>query len=407
MLSRKQKIKRYIEVFSPLLAIPFLGLWVLFLGLALYARFFVKKKFDIGLGPHPLINNIYHKKALELYGYSARTFVMTPYFITHQFDYNFDEKKNNIIFKTILLFAHGLFYYKALYIYFNGTILFSSILPKCLQTFFCKTEPWFYKIARTKLILLPYGGDVHDLSHCPNLIMKNAIIKDYPSFQKQSRNYIRTSIDTWSKHADHIVAGCDWVWFLYHWDTLLSAHFSIDTNSILPNKQKRYKKGDLIKIFHAPNHVTIKGSRHFQNAITELKNEGYNVEIVFVQKRPNEEVLKIMRECDIIADQLIVGWYAMTALEGMALGKPVLCFLHSELLELYCEQGVIHEDEIPLVNCNFYNVKEKIKELLDHPDLITEIGKKSRKFVEKHHSIEAIGKVFDGINRSLGITPSP
>ncbi len=45
-----------------------------------------KKSIDIGLGPEPLINNIYHKQALELYGYTTQTFVADVYFTTDKFD---------------------------------------------------------------------------------------------------------------------------------------------------------------------------------------------------------------------------------------------------------------------------------------------------------------------------------
>ncbi len=50
-----------------------------------------KKSIDIGLGPEPLINNIYHKQALELYGYTAQTFVTNVYFITDKFDIRGDR----------------------------------------------------------------------------------------------------------------------------------------------------------------------------------------------------------------------------------------------------------------------------------------------------------------------------
>ncbi len=36
---------------------------------------FAKRKYDIGLGPMPLINNIYFKKALESQGYTVQTYV--------------------------------------------------------------------------------------------------------------------------------------------------------------------------------------------------------------------------------------------------------------------------------------------------------------------------------------------
>ena len=58
------------------------------------------KKYDIGLGPIPMINNVYHKRALELYGYKTETFVAELYYVTDQFDKKFIYKKriSNYIF---------------------------------------------------------------------------------------------------------------------------------------------------------------------------------------------------------------------------------------------------------------------------------------------------------------------
>ena len=50
-------------------------------------------------------------------------------------------------------------------------------------------------------------------------------------------------------------------------------------------------------------------------------------------------------------------------------------------------------------------IYDVLKNLLDHPETWKEIGEKSRAYVEKHHSIEVIGKYFDKINRNTGITP--
>jgi glycosyltransferase involved in cell wall biosynthesis len=381
-------------------------LYLVFVFIALYARYFAKRQFDVGLGPQPLINNIYHKKALQLYGYSARTFVLNTFFITEEFDYKFGILQQHDAVKALLCFTHTVMNYKMLYTYMNGTMLYMRLLPKFLQRLAFALEPRLYKLAGMKVLVMPYGGDVHDLAKCPNMLMKNSIIKDYPLFQKQWRDTIGVCVDSWIKHADHVISGCDWVWFMHHWDTLMSGHFSIDTHNIKPKEQKKLEKGDLIKIFHGPNHKTIKGSKHFERVVESLRNKGYNVELVLVQKKPNDELLEIMMDCHIVADQLIIGWYAMTALEGMALGKPILCYLHPELLNLYVEQEVIQEVDIPIVQCSYRDVEERIQHLLDNPELINEIGNKSRKFVEKYHSLEYIGGVFDGINRANGISPS-
>jgi hypothetical protein len=40
---------------------------------------FKRKKFDVGIGPEAIINNYYHKQALEKKGYSVLTFVRSYY----------------------------------------------------------------------------------------------------------------------------------------------------------------------------------------------------------------------------------------------------------------------------------------------------------------------------------------
>src|SRR5690606_37664428 len=152
---------------------------------------------------------------------------------------------------------------------------------------------------------------------------------------------------------------------------------------------------------HAPNHRHIKGTEYFIKAVDELQAEGYSVELVIFERVSNDEIQKAIQEADIIADQLIIGWYAMFAIEAMAMGKPVLCYLRDDFIRLYEYAKLIEKDEIPIVNCSLENVKEKIKALLLDRSSLVEIGERSRRFVQKHHSIEAIGKVFDTINQAI------
>jgi hypothetical protein len=90
----------------------------------------------------------------------------------------------------------------------------------------------------------------------------------------------------------------------------------------------------------------------------------------------------------------------------MAMGKPVLCYLRPDLEALYIGAGLVGVDEIPIVRCSPCTVKEHIRELALNRAKLGGIGKRSREFVLKHHSMQAVGKVFDIINGSLGITPS-
>lgn len=371
---------------------------LLFLTIVSYlAKYKKNKKFDIGLGPEPLINNIYHKKALELNGYKAETFVRGVFFITSEFDILAHEKLKGLAYKLFVdyyLYVLSIFRYKAVYMYFNGGPLSS--------TRFKNMEPFLYRIARVKIVILPYGSDVQEMTRSKNLIFKHRMAIDYPH-HKNLRKIIERQIQLWTINADHIIGGCEWVDYMFHWDTLMLAHFSIDTQKWLPLKEERKENSTTLKILHAPNHKNIKGTGHFTDAVNELKAEGLDIELVLMQKVPNSEIRKVINSVDIVADQLIVGWYAMFALEGMASGKPVLCYLRDDLIDLYTEAGLITPNEIPIVNCNFKTVKEKIKYYYHHREELKEIGQKSRDYVIKHHSVESVGKVFKKINGALGI----
>jgi hypothetical protein len=258
---------------------------------------FGKKGTDVGLGPVPLINNIYHKRSLELYGYTAETFVNSVYFITDEFDVRGD-KMLPLLFPRMVrrfivlmyLFIRSLLKYKCLYIYFNGGTLSMGTL------FLWRIEPILYKLANVKVVVMPYGADVQEMSRSANLLFKNTIARDYPQHRFR-RARIGSKIDLWTKYADHVIGGCEWVDYMYHWDTLMLAHFSIDVDTWKPvgkNNDGLFPAGDTkLRILHAPNHRAIKGTQYFVDAVNELIEEGLDVELVLLERVPNDEI----KEC--------------------------------------------------------------------------------------------------------------
>ena len=393
----------------PLMIIEIILTPILFL-IAFCCRF-RRKGIDVGLGPEPLINNLYHKKALEHYGYSAQTFVADVYFITDEFDVRSDKifdgkplylRKPLKYLACLHLFILSLLRYKCLFIYFTGG-------PLGLATaLLWRIEPLLYRLAKLKIVVMPYGGDVQELSRSANLLYKCAISVDYPEHRFR-RKRIASRIDLWTRRADHVISGCEWVDYMYYWDTLMLAHFSIDTDVWKPavaHETTSPAKAGKLKILHAPNHRAIKGTQYFLDAVKELREEGLEIELILLERVPNEEVKQAMASADIVADQLIIGWYAMFALEGMAMGKPVLCYLREDLQQLYIASDLVCANEIPIINCSPATVKEAIRALVSDRDRLAEIGKRSREYVIEHHSTQAVGKVFDRINRSIGLSPS-
>ncbi|MGE4094900.1 MAG: hypothetical protein AB7G75_29135 [Candidatus Binatia bacterium] len=366
------------------------------------------KKVDVGLGPLPLINNVYHKQALTLYGYTSETFVNGVYYITDEFDVRGEQTiwGRGRIPRTLLLppylLVRALYRYNCVYMYFNGG-------PLGNYPILWRVEPMLYKLANVKVMVMAYGSDVQDLSRSPNLLFKDAMARDYPHHRLHRRR-TAARIDLWTQWADHMIGGCEWVDYLYYWDTLMLAHFSIDVDRWHPLDQRSVHAPLVdqrpLRILHAPNHRTIKGTQFFINAVNELVAEGLNIELIILERAPNSKVREIMASVDVVADQLIIGWYAMFALEAMAMEKPVLCYLRADLEALYIAAGLVKVAEIPIIQCSPLTVKERIRELALNRAVLDDIGKRSRAFVLKHHSTQAVGRVFDSINRSIGLQPS-
>jgi glycosyltransferase involved in cell wall biosynthesis len=213
---------------------------------------------------------------------------------------------------------------------------------------------------------------------------------------------------------------------MYHWDTLMVGHFAIDTDAwqvdgdgkasdvmasgglktsvdVLVDRSR--VGGQKVRILHAPNHRALKGTSHFETAVAQLRTEGLEVELDIVEGQPNDEVRRRIARADIVADQLVVGWYAMFSIEAMSQSKPVVCYLRPDLCDLFIHAGVLKYDELPIVNATADDVVDKLRSLILDARLRQEIGARSRQYIEKHHSVEAIGRAFAAINRKTGVLP--
>lgn len=150
-----------------------------------------------------------------------------------------------------------------------------------------------------------------------------------------------------------------------------------------------------IKIFHCPNHRDVKGSNFLIEAVQQLKDEGFNTELIIAENVKNEEVREMMKKCDIVAAQFLYG-YANTEIEGMSLAKPVLSNLESDYYYQVARRYTYFK-KCPIVSTSPEKIKDNLKELISNPVLRKEIGIKGRSYVEKYHSLEGQGKLWGTI----------
>jgi len=147
-------------------------------------------------------------------------------------------------------------------------------------------------------------------------------------------------------------------------------------------------------VIHAPQHRAIKGTDHLLAAAARLESCGVALELRLIEKVPRNEALRLYADADIIADQFCMGAYGMFALEGLALGKPVLTYLDQESLG----DPVF---DLPVVNTNPDNLERVLAVLLQVPALRSRIGRAGRKAVERYQSIEALAEVWTQLYRHV------
>lgn len=90
-----------------------------------------------------------------------------------------------------------------------------------------------------------------------------------------------------------------------------------------------------VKVLHVATDPTTKrsnkGTPFIQNIMAHLIGKGTNLEFEIATGLPHAEVLKKIRGCDILIDQVSpYGIYGVAAVEAMYAGKPVLSTLNRE-----------------------------------------------------------------------------
>jgi glycosyltransferase involved in cell wall biosynthesis len=135
-------------------------------------------------------------------------------------------------------------------------------------------------------------------------------------------------------------------------------------------------------IVHAPSSRRRKGTEHVIAAC-----EGLDADLEIVEGLHHDEARARYEAADIVVEQLNAGWHGIFGLEAMALGKPVLSFLHDEAVRR-SEEG--YGVRVPIVNVTKDTLRERLSELVADPARRRELGAASRAYVEQVHDVERV-----------------
>ena len=133
---------------------------------------------------------------------------------------------------------------------------------------------------------------------------------------------------------------------------------------------------------HAPSSRRRKGTERFVRACEDL-----GVELEIVEGLHHDEARRRYERADVVLDQLNAGWYGMLAIEAMALGKPVVTFLHDEATTRTEEA---FDTRVPIVRADKDNLVETLRPLAESAAERRRIGAESRAYAERVHDIERV-----------------
>ena len=136
-------------------------------------------------------------------------------------------------------------------------------------------------------------------------------------------------------------------------------------------------------VVHAPSSRRRKGTDHVVAACEDL-----DVELRIVEGLRHDDALARYRDADIVVDQLNAGWYGLFAIECMAMGKPVVTFLHDEAARRTEDAYGL---PVPIVNASSETLRDRLEELVEMgPSARGEIGRASRVYVERVHDLDRV-----------------
>jgi glycosyltransferase involved in cell wall biosynthesis len=346
----------------------------------------------------------FYQTELQKLGWRAEIFVSKSYpesllysdnQILRATDFTKLDKVNYLIW-----FIGNFFRYKYIF-YYGRPYSFSNLFKSARIKL--NYDPLFIllKLCRKKIIYLPSGCRDEFTKASFSLFDNGNICRNCGIFDQCNDSSNNRNLNLVNKYAD-LVIGTGFtepsIRNLKHmkWKSFDLKVFN--SNIIIPDKYVMEDNGNF-KILHATSlknrqnsNKNIKGSRFVFDAISRLRSEGYSCELVFVNDVKSKEMIYLQVQADLIVDQLIYGHWGSSALEGVALGKPVICYFNEEWKNNYIRNFSI--ESWPFIEANTASIYKVIKNLLDNPNLLLEYSELSKDFAARHLNVEVNAKDF-------------
>lgn len=359
------------------------------------------KRLSVWTGP-PIINMAVNARAESLLGVRSVTVAPYTYFVTSQFDFNLTPSGPLRLAAIPLRYLACLLvclFADRVHVYVDG-----GLLPQQGQRNFNRTELRLYHLLGVRTFAWTYGADVRvqrrtralgEPNCCTDCtqVMRACVCSD--SIGAANYEFVRRHVTAVFSMGDMIEYTPGSRNDLFFWPVDLAADGGRRYRPVYPDAAAARP----LRIVHAPNHREFKGTRYIEQAVAELRAEGVQLELVLVERLPNAQALEIYREADLVVDQVLVGYHGYFALEAMALGKPVMCFIRDR------GRYLLHPQECPMIDVHLGSLKETLRRwACADRSLLEGTGRAGRRYVEDNYGLDAFAARLATAYRELGVS---
>lgn len=150
-----------------------------------------------------------------------------------------------------------------------------------------------------------------------------------------------------------------------------------------------------VKIVHAPTLQSFKGTEQIETALDSLNKRNLPFSYERIEGLNHVEALARYKSADLVIDQVLAGSHGVLAAEVMAMGKPVVGFILPEF-----ESG--YPAGFPVINANPETLEDTLAQWIADPARLHEQGKASRRYAERIHDADRIGRTLVGVYNGQG-----
>ena len=336
----------------------------------------------------PILTLSVTAQAERMLGVEAHSLVYQPYFITNRFDFNLSRWHSMPIVGRLLPYAVLLWaclrYQRFHFFYSHG------ILPSLRPFHFNQRELKLLRKLGKEVFFWPYGADVRFETRTRTLGPTNCCT-DCPApgqFCVCDEGSAQENFERIRKYATAVFSMGDMLEYtpgsrndLFHWPIDLDADSGQRFAPVYPDPDSQ----EPTRVVHSPNHRWFKGTRFLLDAIDNMRRDGINIELTLIERMPNDQALEMAKSADIVFDQCLIGFHGYTALEAMAMGKPVLTFIRKP-------EYLLCPEECPMLSASADQLESVLRKLVADRSRLQRLGIEGRAYIEKHFTLAAFSE---------------